>query len=205
MLVGRTRAWGRVCLGAIALPSGRAVRLVPSSYRPADEGSRFWPSSTPYQLGDILRIEYTETTCHAPHVEDILVSKHRKVGSSSNLKEAILKHGNIETGRLSDLFGGKLGIQTSRGKLAVDLASPPENSTVFWIAEEQLDLYEESDYKGNPKFFYRTAGGITVAFVGDTSKPPKVILKGALVRFSLSMPMDWDGSNACWLQLSHSY
>lgn len=200
VVIAKTHMGKNICVGAVNADTGELLRLVPH------DGSNYhsWQDFS-HDIGDLVVITgMAASSVEAPHVEDFIVDKCTSTGKQAkDIPAWLRKRCMIWKGNRSCLFGGRLKF-TSWGKGHVDRGDPlPDHSVGFWELPADFTLLP-----GEKKRF-SLAGPLSVnaPYVG-LGEPPEKILKGSLVRVSLSRwwaPNDGGMPEACWLQISGHY
>lgn len=199
LIVSRTEAGREVCVGALAADRSN-VRLT------EDLGSHFLPADTPYEVGQVWELSYTQRAdIVPPHVEDVLVTSRDLLYERTNLQEQLSEWVNPWRGGVINVFDGKLEGPTSRGSLYIQ-DDIPGQSVGFWLP----DRYISGSYTPGMTRFYYKYEQFRIPYVGVAHPPPERIAAGTLVRVSLarwSKPQDaaQDFPERCYLQISGSY
>lgn len=200
VVVAKTRMGRNICVGAVAIDTGKLLRLIPrhgSTYRS-------WPEFRP-EVGDLLDVAGAPAaSVDAPHVEDFIVDQCTLTAAGAkDLAGWIRGRCTVWRGDRSCLFGGRLRF-TPSGKGHLDRGDPlPAQSVGFWELPAALEL-EPCDATR-----YRLVGTppVRAKYVGLSAAPAQ-IRGGSLVRVSLSSwwtPDEGGKPEACWLQISGHY
>jgi hypothetical protein len=178
LIVARTRMRGnRICIGGHDLDRGfRSVRLL-------DAEGRHWMDTAPFAVGDLWQVRYRSKHTHAPHVEDVMVDRYRRLDSARNPLALILAHAQPWTGPPETLFDGTVHATTSGSPYIPGDGALPRRSTGYWIPQADLACRSSGErvrfeWTGGP-------GRWRFAWVGVATPPPR-IPAGSLVRVSLS-------------------
>lgn len=183
------------CIGGLA-QDGRSVRLL----TPTGENHT---TASPLQIGQVWALTFTPRPgVLAPHVEDVIVTQQRLVGTEPNLLRHLLQRVNPWRGSIDVLFGGVLSYTSSGNGFVCERLGVPGQSIGFWIPDRQLTLRADGKH-----YEYPTSRGLS--YVGEPDAIA-VIPAGTLVRVSLARwwkPQDADPNfeDRCYLQLSGWY
>ena len=205
LIVGKTRMYSGLCIGAIT-EKGQSLRL---------------DSSSDYQVGQIWDIDYTlGIQRKPPHTEDVIVNskKYIKESSVKNQVKVIESYMPPTIGPPQNLYEGLLQIDGQGGRRALYIAEQsgvPSYSTTFWRPNEPLTCLTEEELYGRRykmdrvRMFYRYPtenGGCTLAFVGF-QEPLEIIPADTLVRVSLAgwWSKQSNVEERCYAQLSGWY
>lgn len=193
LIVAKTK-WGEYfCIGGIELETNRYIRLM-------DSKGGYQPLNTPFKVGQIWRIKYTESPSKPPHIEDVKVLD-AKPTDVLDPKEYILNNCNIWKGDLSNIYSSKLKWENGSGFLNNPNNIPP-NSVGFW--QNDKDLILKFNYYHYNKIFTSKK----IPYKGEL-QPLDIIPAGTLIRVSLAKwwrPKDRPHiEERCYLQLSGWY
>lgn len=198
VIAARTRMQTGVCVGAVCMRDGRALRLLT---RTGDHQ----PEDSPYEVGFAWEIDCKpKSDPEPPHIEDVRVFRKWRVDYVEDLGAYLAANTDVWRGGPDALFGGLLRIsERGRGYIARDVGLP-DRSTGFW----RPDVAMEPVLKGKRVYFAYASEGVdlVVPYFG-TAEPPESIPADALVRVSLSRwyaPTE-NEDEKCWLQLSGVY
>lgn len=219
LIVSRTLMSGnRRCFGGLLRTpfSYRSVRLMDAR---TDENGDYWTEETPFQIGEIWEITFSESTERiAPHVENIRVlnfkrekrafSNLHKMGEWLRLRVERFLPECLWTGNPQQLFEGKL--QSTRPYMGSGYLTKGQESgmsTGFWVPDKELIRVLDEEERFNYVYdgHHPHSGIGKLKYIGE---PPPVhrIPPGTLVRVSLSR---WrsigEFPEACWLMLSGWY
>lgn len=198
VIAARTRMKTGVCVGAMSMEDGRALRLLTRS-------GGHQPEDAPYEVGFIWELDLAaKDDPEPPHVEDVRVLRKWRVDYVDDLGDYLAANVEVWPGGPDALFGGLLRInERRRGGISRDVGLP-DRSTGFWRPDRPLRMVTNEH---RVYFVYGPEGAeLTVPYVG-TADPPASVSADALVRVSLSRwyaPAD-DEEKKCWLQLSGAY
>ena len=200
LVVARTRMGAdRVCVGGIDVATGTSLRLL---------GSDGWnlPEGHPIRPGEIWDLEYaSRPVVEPPHIEDVIVSRGRRLDLVERMRPAILDLVEPWRGSVRDIFDGRL-VATDGGSGYITREPPlPTRSTGFWVATAKLPRRRFDDATR-----YALPGGGPIRSVKYVGMPDPVesIPRGALVRFSLARWAEFPPGvedERCYLQLSGWY
>ena len=199
MIVSKTEAGREVCVGALTV-DGTNVRLT------EDPGSYFLPADTPFEIGQVWEITYTQRQdIVPPHVEDVLIDSQEFSTTVPNLTHALTRLVRPWQGGVASLFDGKIQGPTTNGSLYIQ-DNVPNQSVGFWIPDEDLT----GSYTPGMSRFYYGYQSFRMPYVGVAHPPPDRIAAGTLIRVSLARwyrPPDasHDFPDRCYLQISGSY
>ena len=199
LIVSKTEAGREVCVGALAADRSN-VRLTEHL------GSHFLPADTPYEIGQVWELSYTQRNDIAPpHVEDVLVASRSFVRVLPDLPQSLREWVNPWRSGVTSLFDGKIDGPTSSGSLYIQ-DDVPSQSVGFWTPDMNLP----GDYTPGMTSFYYRYESFRIPYVGVAHPPPQRIAAGTLVRVSLARwykPRDAaaDYPERCYLQISGSY
>lgn len=178
VIAGRTQMrGGHVCIGGHDLDDRfRAVRLL-------NPFGRNWSSDAPFMVGETWDVRYRKMTCSPPHVEDVIVRKHRCLAPAVDLKALVLRNVHPWRGPPDALFDGTVR-STLSGTAYIPARGPlPRCSTGYWVPDAPVERHVFPD---RIRFMSTAESSIKrFAWVG-VSDPPERIAKGSLVRVSLS-------------------
>ena len=183
------------CVGGLVLENNQSVRLL-------NRGNRNQPEDTPLQIGQVWNINFIpRNPIQPPHVEDIIVLQKTFVRNQNNLSTFIQDRGLVNwNGSINNLFDGLLSWTSGgSGYVNADAGQFPTRSTGYWIANQDLEMYESY---GSPR--YRYSNDRAVKFKGYQDLL-NTIPAGTLIRVSLTRAYPINGINGCWLQLSGWY
>ena len=193
LIVARTKMYnGRVCIGALA-EGGEHLRLL---------NAKCGYEASAFQVGELWDVTFEACETKPPHVEDVAVTKAKRIGVENNPVKFILSRIQPWTGLITSLYGGRIRF-TGTGSGYISAAGGlPEGATGFWRPD--ADLLLESTPTGN--FYGHPSDYRHLKFVGF-QEAVKTISAGTLVRVSLAKwwkPRDADGSfeERCYAQLS---
>ena len=201
-IVGKT-VWGdRRCIGAAALTDGRALRLLPKTFRPGVHASWFHHENTPLKIGGVWAIDGAMSRyARPPHTEDFILNSQSFVREQEDIRAFIVATCPIVDGPISTTFDRTL--QVSRDRLLIPVHGRlPDHSTCFWRCDEALPRYDE---KGKVRFI---CGDCTISYVGEQPPGPSFfcIPEKSIVRLSLSRAFTTERHpSAFWLQISDWY
>jgi hypothetical protein len=179
VIVARTRMRGdHLCIGGHDLDRKfRGVRLL-------DRFGDSWPGGSPFLVGEVWDIRYTEKgSARPPHVEDVFVMDCRPVGRVPDLKALVLQRVMPWKGGPDVLFEGTVR-STEAGSAYIPAEGRlPRHSTGYWMPGEDL---ERQMIGRRVRFVWVGDSAIKrFAWVG-VQEPPERIEAGSLVRMSLS-------------------
>jgi Dual OB-containing domain len=193
-------AGDRVCVGGIDIDSRKSLRLLGSD-------GRNLPESKPIRPSELWDLTYAAApTVEPPHVEDVIVSRGRKVGDAGDMKATILElvvpwGGNVET-----IFGGRLDTTDHGTAFLRRDPTLPGASTGFWVASDDVRRSQFDDF--GVKYWFPNGRAIRRVTYKGMGEPIEVIPAGSLVRFSLARWAEFPpgvGEERCYLQLSGWY
>ncbi len=177
VIVAKTRMGSGACVGGITA-DGRSVRLVASD---AAFNEHF---NLDYHVGELWEIEADEPgELVAPHVENVLVRRKRRLGPVDDLAAHIERHMPIHQGGPETLYDGLLQAASHGALYVAERTGVPPCSTLFWRPDRPL----RRDTSGK-RIHYRYPaddGGRSLTFVGF-QEPVEEIPAGTLVRVSLA-------------------
>lgn len=197
LIVSRTRMSGtNRCIGGLT-EDGRSVRMMPKS--------GYWDTTSPFDIGTVWDIEYSEATqITPPHIEDIVVTAYKAAGTVQDVPAYISEHGKIWYGGIAKTFDGKLKF-TGNGNGYISANDDlPAASTGFWKTKKDLRLRDDVKHYDYPVLFGPARG---LSYVGEPD-PIEVIPAGTIIRVSLARwwkPNDVDMELRCYAQLSGWY
>jgi ATP-dependent DNA helicase RecQ len=197
LIVAKTRQGSGACVGGITF-EGRSVRLIPAV------GDTHDGANMEYSVGEVWEVEATPASqLVAPHVENILVHRARRLGPMNTPERFIERHMPAHAGGPDRLYEGLVQTALGGSLYIVEPSGVPVFSTTFWRPDQPLTRVEESK---RLRYRYPTPdGGRMLTFVGF-QEPIEVIPAGALVRVSLShwwRPDDRPNEEPrCYVQLS---
>lgn len=197
LIVAKTRRGAGACVGGIS-ESGQSVRLV------AHDSTRNEHAGLEYEVGDVWEVESCpDRDIIPPHVENIIVTRGRRLRRSHKMTETIFRFMPPVTGGPEQLFEGCARATPTGGLYISKDGGLPSRSTTFWMPDKPLHL----DFEGK-RIRYRyptTDGGRTLTFVGF-QEPVSEIAAGTLLRVSLAhwwRPKEKpDEELRCFVQLS---
>jgi hypothetical protein len=197
LIVAKTKLGFGVCVGALD-EADNSLRLY-------EQGWRFPPASSPYEIGQLweMDLELSANT-EPPHVEDAMVKTRKLIKKVPRLRTYLLQRISPWTGDIAQLFDGNLRF-TARGRGYIQRPNLPVRSTWFWLPDD--DLHAITNGKG--KVYYRYQDSYDMSYVG-LEPAVDVIPNPALVRVSLARwwkPPDAEATfpERCYLQLSGWY
>ncbi len=201
LIVARTRQGNCACIGGISA-EGQSVRLIACDRETNDH------AGLEYAVGDVWELDARPVEqVIPPHVENIVVGAHRRLGKARDLIGAIERYMPPKTGGSEALYDG-LAHCVLDGPLFIEERSGiPPYSTMFWRPDRPLTLDTEGK---RIRYRYPTPeGGCTLTFVGFQT-PVEVIPAETLLRVSLAhwwRPNDapHDLEDRCYVQLSGWY
>ncbi|RME33090.1 MAG: hypothetical protein D6794_11980, partial [Deltaproteobacteria bacterium] len=197
VIVAKTRMGSGACVGALTF-NGRSLRLIAAD---RETNERF---NMDYQVGEVWEVETRpDPEITPPHVENVIVTRKRRLGTMTEMEIFIEKHMPPTAGGQEALFEG-LTQATKAGALYIaERTGIPSRSTMFWRPDKTLRRED-----GQKRIRYRypaPEGGFTLTFVGFQEPLPE-IPAGSLLRVSLAhwwrpreMP---EGELRCYVQLS---
>ncbi len=205
VIVAKTRMGNGACIGALTF-EGRSLRLIAADREVND---RF---NMDYQVGEVWQVETRpELEIIPPHVENVIVTHKRRMGSITKIETLINQHMPPISGGVEAIFDG-LTQTTKAGALYIaERCGIPSRSTMFWQPDRPLQ--REDDLKRIRYRYANSSGGCTLTFTGFQEPIPE-IPAGALLRISLA---HWwrpeaspeprrremtDGEYRCYVQLS---
>ena len=201
LVVARTRMGGdRVCVGAIDLETRASLRLLGSD-------GRYLPETKPIRPGEVWELTYKPaTSVEPPHVEDVILSRGRKIDVVDDMKGAILRLVEPWRGDVEVIFDRQLET-TDNGTAFLRRKEPlPARSTGFWVASDDVRKSQFDEY--GVKYWFPEGRVIRKVTYKGMDDPVDVIPAGALVRFSLARWAEFPpgiGEKRCYLQLSGWY
>lgn len=178
VIVARTRMRNdHVCIGGHDLDRGfRGVRLL-------DRFGRYWTSDSLFAVGEIWLLRYRTKPEAIPHVEDVAVLEHRRVGPVLDLKALVLERARPWRGPPDALFDGTVRGAPSGTAYVPGKGRLPRGSTGFWLPDSDL---AQRRYGERVRFVWSGKGAIRgFSWVG-VGEPPERIEAGSLARVSLS-------------------
>ncbi|WP_152608554.1 dual OB domain-containing protein [Croceibacterium mercuriale] len=196
LILGRTRmGTSHRCIGGIT-EEGNSVRLLTS-------GGDYWPTSAPFQIGEVWDVSFTHAAnLRPPHLEDVLVHGFKFVGPVPSFGTQVSQIVTGLTGSTQHIFDGNLAFTAANNGFINQRRGVPNHSTCFWIPDQDLVLRSDGKHYDYPGKF----GPRGFSYVGEPSAIP-VIPAGTFVRMSLARwwrPDDADQhlEERCYLQLS---
>jgi hypothetical protein len=200
VVVARTRMYGdRVCVGALSEAGENFRSMNPSCGSDRDQDS-------PYRVGEKWEVFCAPCgTRKPPHLEDVAVSRAKKLGEINALAGYIRERAKPWEGAMDALFEGKLQF-TRNGAGFISEGDIPRGATGFWIPSRNLHL--EHDDRGKAGY-YPEGDYRHLSYVG-TQDTMELIKAGQLVRVSLArwwrpQDADPDFEERCYAQLSGWY
>lgn len=198
LIVAKTHMAGAFCVGGLARDANQNIRLL-------QEDGLQQPVDTPYEAGQVWELEFRPSNhLRAPHLEDVLVSRHMHLGRVSNIKSTLLDRVCIWRGTVENLFEGLIQLtETKSGYISAETGIPGQ-SVGFWLIDQPLTGAEHRQ-----KVRYYTADySLKIPYVG-VAEPVEQLQVGTLLRVSLSRwwrPYDKPNiEERCYLQLSGWY
>jgi hypothetical protein len=196
LIVSKTKLGENFCMGGIDLQTNKYIRLL-------DLYGRYQPSNTPFKVGHVWDVTYTEAPSKPPHVENVKISKAVYV-RTLDPSSYVVDNCSIWKGDMSILYDSKLKWENRSGYLN-DPNDLPANSVGFWQSDKDLVLkygYYIYNYNSILKKDKR------IPYIGvDTPIP--IIKANTLIRVSLAKwwhPKDNPNiEDRCYLQLSGWY
>lgn len=193
LIVSKTKLGENFCMGGIELHTNKFIRLF-------DLYGRYQPLNTPFKVGQVWDICYTEAPAtKPPHVEDVRISKSTYI-TTIDPNNYIITNCKIWQGDPTILYDSKLKWENGSGYLN-DPNNLPQNSVGFWQSDKDLVLKDgyynyNSVFKKNKRIRYKGA-----------DNPIPVIKANALIRVSLAKwwLKDQNTESRCYLQLSGWY
>lgn len=196
VLITSKTSWGKnYCIGGIEITTNRFVRLMTTI-------GTYQPLNTPYQIGQIWKLDYIYNPSVPPHLEDVRIYRnHGHIGNIPNLAKYIAQNCLVWQGDFNVLFGGLLSWTNGSGYLNNPM-NLPKNSVGFWISDQDLHwdgvqyyIYQRPLFRINKRLKYK---GVV--------PPIPIIRAGTIIRVSLAKWWDGQGGeNRCYLQLSGWY
>ncbi len=201
LIVAKTRMGGRYCcVGGFDLESIQCVRLLQSN-------GYNQPVETPFEVGQIWDLEYARRNdVVPPHVEDVLVSRGRRVGQESNMLEYLLQNIEPWRGGPEALFEGLLCATASGSGYVCEEGGISDRSVGFWVSDVRLG---RADYGEKVRYQYPGASDIRYLTYTGVADPINLLEAGSLIRVSLARwwkPEEQESQEErCYLQLSGWY
>lgn len=188
LVVGRTKKWSHVCVGALDVATGESLRLLTPNGDP--------PIESPWHLGNLWRLEVSHSPHRAaPFVEDVVVHRQKPLGDDPSPRQTIESLVEPWSGDPSEFFDGALSCEGGKYFLG-EGAAIPHRSTWFWNPPSSLH------YSGGRFYGQFQSGLLDVKHVGF--QDPRDLTPNDLVRVSLAYW--WSGDyfvgQRCYLQLS---
>lgn len=208
LIVSKTKMYGgKACIGGIAFPEMRCVRLLNSN-------GTYQSALSEFEIGQFWEIDFTPVqNTTPPHTEDVLIISKRKLtetftdfSSLINKQELVNR---VWRGAASGLFNSLVGWTGNGSGYIAESIGVPNLSTGFWIPDKPLKFSNN---------YYRYSGSATVfgksydienniKYVGFV-QPISIIPVDTIVRVSLAKwwkPDNIEMEFRCYLQLSGWY
>lgn len=213
LIVSKTIAWDKYCIGGIDVVSETPVRLL---LEQGGGGYQMIPTEIAKEwkidVGTIFSMKYEVRKARtAPHVEDCFL---RKIDPNSREEvpdllawlNTNLPKSMVWTGGLGALFEGKL--EFNKWRAFIEQAPGPNCSVGFWRPANTLWAQEDED-SGKVSYKFNDAQLELPKYIAYVGAEPhlKKIDAGSLVRVSLARWWDRDGADPdrCYLQISGCY
>ena len=163
-----------------------------------------WDNRSPFAVGQIWDMDFQLIQdLIPPHLEDVLVSRHRLLGVQPNLRGHLLRRVIVWKGGIDQIFGGVLDYTGNNNGFVCERRGLPQLSTGFWLPDRDLTLREDGKHYDYRQGFFDRG----LSYVGEEPSPPAVLLAETLVRVSLVRW--WQPYDAiekrCYAQLSGWY
>ena len=199
LIVGRTKMGNSRCIGGLCA-DGRSIRLL-------DERGHNWPPSASFGVGQEWELQFNDVANpRPPHVEDVLVTASKYLGTVADVRGAILSRVQPWQGSTSVLFGGGVSYTGKHNGYIEDRV--PDRSTWYWIPDKQLVLRDDGAHYDYASTFFGVTIQHGLKYVGEPAPLPS-LPAGTLVRVSLARWWRPDDDESfperCYLQLSGWY
>lgn len=202
LVVSKTRMMNAACVSGLTIDTNRSIRLLRSNGMNQQLDTKF-------DIGQLWELDFHPSSNIAtPHVEDVLVTRERRIGQYSNLYSILKERVQPWQGGPDQLFDGTLIIDRSSAYIS-EFREIPKCSTGYWLPNSPLNLTEKNEkpyyqIKYSKRNHYQ--GTLSVPYVGF-AEPIQQIPANTLLRVSLArwwMPTGVD-EGRCYLQLSGWY
>jgi ATP-dependent DNA helicase RecQ len=197
LIVAKTRQGSGACIGGLTF-EGRSVRLIAAN---AATNER---AGVEYEVGEVWDVDAAAAE-HVipPHVENIIVSAKRRLGTMPGCVSFIEQRMPPKIGGPELLFEGLTQTVSHSALYIAERAGVPPFSTTFWRPDQPLTRVDDGK---RIRYHYPTPdGGCTLVFVGF-QEPVELIPAGTLLRVSLAhwwrRPDATDSELRCYVQLS---
>ena len=197
LVVARTKmSGGYRCISGLA-DDNRSIRLLTAD-------GHHWHNDSPFVVGQIWDMDFQPgQNLVSPHLEDVVVSRHRLLRVQPNLRDHLLSRVIPWKGGIDQIFDGVLGYTQNGNGYVCERLGLPQLSTGFWLPDRDLTLREDG------KHYDHRQGSCNrgLSYVGEDPNPLAILFAKTLVRVSLAR---WwkshdDIEERCYAQLSGWY
>jgi putative nucleic acid modification protein with dual OB domain len=202
LIVAKTRMHNAACVSGLTRDTNSSIRLL----RP-DRSNQL--INTSFDVGQVWELEFHQSPQNTPpHVEDVIVTRERYIGTQTNLRTILMQRVKLWQGEPGQLFDGLLVIDITRGYISRSTGIP-KSSTGYWLPNRPLTLTyrnEKPYYQIKYDIYDNYKGTLSIPYVGFADPIQQIPLK-TLVRISLArwwVPAGMS-EEKCYLQLSGWY